>query len=109
MMIRSDDPQPQAPKDRRKRKIPVRGIVFLTVAVAAALAAAVLLTKYMDARVAAARVPTTKIVVADVDIPVATPIKAEWLKAIDWPATARPEGAVSDPAAIVNQVATVPI
>jgi pilus assembly protein CpaB len=109
MMIRSDDPQPQAPKDRRKRKIPVRGIVFLTVAVAAALAAAVLLTKYMDARVAAARVPTTKIVVADVDIPVATPIKTEWLKAIDWPATARPEGAVSDPAAIVNQVAIVPI
>ncbi len=109
MMIRSDDPQPQAPNARRKRKIPVRGIVFLTVAVVAALAAAVLLTKYMDARVAAARVPTTKIVVADVDIPVATPIKAEWLKAIDWPATARPEGAVSDPAAIVNQVATVPI
>jgi pilus assembly protein CpaB len=109
MMIRSEDPQPQAPKDRRKRKIPVRGIIFLTVAIVAALAAAVLLTKYMDARVAAARVPTTKIVVADIDIPVATPIKSEWLKAVDWPATARPEGAVSDPAAVVNQVAVVPI
>jgi hypothetical protein len=39
-----DDPA-AGPGDRR-RKIPVRGIV-LTVAVAAALAAAVLLTKYM--------------------------------------------------------------
>jgi pilus assembly protein CpaB len=109
MMIRSDDPQSQAPKERRKRKLPLRGILFLTVAVVAALSAAVLLTRYMDARVAAARVPTTKIVVAGVDIPVATPIKAEWLKAVDWPAAARPDGAVSDPAAIVNQVATVPI
>jgi pilus assembly protein CpaB len=109
MMIRSEDSQPQLPKERRKRKIPVRGIIFLTVAVVAALAAAVLLTRYMDARVAAARVPTSKIVVAGIDIPVATPIKAEWLKAVDWPAASRPEGAVSDPATIVNQVAIVPI
>ncbi len=109
MVIRSDDPLTQTPKERRRRKVPLRGIVFLTIALAAALSAAVLLTRYMDARVAAARVPTTKIVVADVDIPVATPIKAEWLKAIDWPAAARPDGAVSDPAAIVSQVAVVPI
>jgi pilus assembly protein CpaB len=109
MTIRPEDPQPQLPKERRKRRIPVRGIILLTIAVVAALSAAVLLTRYMDARVAAARVPTSKIIVADVDIPVATPIKAEWLKAVDWPASSRPEGAVSDPATIVNQVAIVPI
>jgi pilus assembly protein CpaB len=109
MMIRSEDPQPQTPKERRKRKIPIKGIVFLTVAIVAALAAAVLLTRYMDARVAAARVPTTKIVVAAIDIPVATPIKPEWVQAVDWPAAARPEGAAGDPAAIVNQVAVVAI
>ncbi len=109
MMIRSEDSQPQGAKERRKRKFPLRGVLLLTVAVVAALSAAVLLTRYMEARVAAARVPTTKIVVAGVDIPVATPIKAEWLKAVDWPAAAKPDGAVSDPAAVANQVATVPI
>jgi pilus assembly protein CpaB len=109
MVMRSDEDQPQPPRDTRKKKVPVRGILLLTVAVAAALAAAMLLTRYMEARVAAARVPTTRIVVAAVDIPVATPIQADWLQAIDWPVSSRPDGAVSDPAAVVNQVAVVPI
>jgi pilus assembly protein CpaB len=109
MAIRSEDSQPQPPRDGRKRKAAIRGIVFLVVAVSAAVGAAVLLTRYMDARVNAARVPTAKIVIAKVDIPVATPIQAEWLGVVDWPAATRPEGAVSDPAGLVNQVAIAPI
>jgi pilus assembly protein CpaB len=109
MAIRTDDPAAQTPKDGRKRKAPVRGIALLLLALFAALGAALLLTRYMDARVAAARVPTTKIVVAAVDIPVAEPIQRDWLKAVDWPAAARPEGAAADPAAIAGRVAMVPI
>ncbi|BDG01205.1 Flp pilus assembly protein CpaB [Anaeromyxobacter oryzae] len=109
MAIRSEDTQPQPPPGKHKKSVPVRGIVLLTLAVVAAIAAAALLTRYMDARVAAARVPTTRIVVAAVDIPIATPIKAEWLQQVDWPATARPEGAVADPAALVNQVCVVTV
>jgi pilus assembly protein CpaB len=109
MAIRSEDSQSQLPKDGRKRKGAVRGIVFLSVALVAAVGAALLLTRYMDARVAAVRVPTTKIVVAKVDVPVATPIQLEWVEAVDWPASARPNGAVSDPKLVVGQVALVPI
>jgi pilus assembly protein CpaB len=109
MLNRSDDPQSQAAKDARRRKIPVRGLALLVVAIAAAVGAALLLTRYMDARVAAARVPTIKIVVAAIDIPVAVPIEPDWLKTVEWPAAARPEGAVSDVASVVKQAAIVPI
>jgi pilus assembly protein CpaB len=108
-MALREDTQPPLPKDGRKRKTPIRGIVLMVVAVAAAVGAALLLTRYMDARVAAARIPTSKVVVARVDIPVASPIKLEWLAPVDWPASARPEGAVSDPAVVVGKVAAAAI
>ena len=109
MALRTEDPQSQPPKEARKRRTPVRGLVFLALAIAAAVGVALLLTRYMDARVAAARIPTTKVVVAKANIPVADPILRDWLEVIDWPAVARPEGAVSDPAPLVGQIATAPI
>jgi pilus assembly protein CpaB len=108
MAMRTEDPQSTA-RDGRKKKVPVRAILLLTAAALAALGTALLLTKYMDARLAAARVPTTKVVVAAVDIPLADPIDAQWLKAVDWPTAVRPEGAVSDPAAVVGKVAMTAI
>ncbi len=107
MAIRPDDQNPAGAK--RKRRSATWGVLFIVVAILAAMGAAGLLTRYMDARVAAARVPTSQVVVAQVDIPVATPIKAEWLSVVAWPLSARPDGALSDPAPVIGQVAVVPI
>lgn len=109
MALRTEDPQTQLPKEARKKRTALRGVVFIVLALVAAAGVALLLTRYMESRLAAARVPTTKIVVARVDIPVADPIKPEWLETIDWPAASRPDGAVADPALLAGQVATVPI
>lgn len=98
-----------AAKDRRRKRGAVLGVALISVAIVAALAAAVLLTRYMDMRTAAARIPTAKVVVARVDIPVASPLKAEWLQAVDWPAATRPEGAAADPAPLLGRVATARI
>jgi pilus assembly protein CpaB len=73
------------------------------------VAAAFVLTRYMDARTAAARVPTVKVVVAAVDIPVATRIKPEWLASTDWPAASQPAGTWSDPRPLAERIPIVPI
>ncbi len=109
MAIRPDEPSSAGVRDRHKRRNATWGVAFIVVALGAAAGAALLLTRYMDARVQAARVPTSEVVVAQVDIPVATPIKPEWLSVVAWPASARPEGALSEATSIVGQVALVPI
>jgi pilus assembly protein CpaB len=87
----------------------VRAAAFLVVAVLLALGATLLFTRYMDARTAALRVPTEKVVVAAMDIPVASPIKPEWLTTIDWPKISRPDSASADPAAFFGKIAMAPI
>lgn len=109
MAIRPDEPSSAGVRDRHKRRNATWGLAFIVIALVAAAGAALLLTRYMDSRVAAARVPTSEVVVAQVDIPVATPIKPEWLSVVAWPAAARPAGALSEPTSIVGQVALVPI
>lgn len=109
MAIRAEDTSSAGARDKHKRRNATWGLAFIVIALVAAGGAALLLTRYMDARVAAARVPTSEVVVAQVDIPVATPIKPEWLSVVAWPVTARPGGALSDPTSIVGQVALVPI
>jgi pilus assembly protein CpaB len=105
----SEGQQASLTKDRRRRRNAALGIALIAVAVVAAVAAASLLTRYMDRRISEARVPTEKVAVARVDIPVAIPITAEWVELVDWPSAARPAGAVSDLAAVVGRVAIVPI
>ncbi len=109
MAIRPDESSSAGARDRHKRRNATWGVAFIVIALVAAAGAAVLLTRYMDARVQAARVPTSEVVVAQVDIPVASPIKPEWLTVVAWPAAARPEGALSEPTSLVGQVALVPI
>lgn len=101
--------EPQGAQGARTRRSAVRAVLFLTVAVLFAVGTAVVFTRYMDARTAALRVPTDRVVVAAVDIPVAEPLKAEWLTVIDWPRLSRPAGAVEDPASLVGKVAHTPI
>jgi pilus assembly protein CpaB len=98
-----------APRDARTRRSAVRAVAFLAIAALCAIGTAVVFTHYMDARTAALRVPTDRVVVAAVDIPVASPIQAEWLAVVDWPRVSRPTGAQDDPAPLVGQVAHTPI
>ena len=107
MAIHGEDGPSQ--KEKRKRRSSLRAMVLLLLAGVAAIGAALLLTRYMDARVAAARIPTTRVVVATVEIPVATPLKAEWLSTVSWPSVARPDGSFENVTALVGKVARVPV
>lgn len=73
-----------------------RALAFLAAAVVAALGTALLLTRYMETRIAAARVPTTKVVVAAADLPIATTLRPELLATVDWPTASLPDGSLGD-------------
>jgi pilus assembly protein CpaB len=94
----------QRSTDRRTRRTGVRAAAFLAVALVAALGSALLLTRYIEARAAAVRVPTEGVVVAAADLPVGTEIAADHLHVVRWPAASRPEGVFEDPAALVGKV-----
>jgi pilus assembly protein CpaB len=98
-----------AAQEKRSRRNAFRAVVFLVLAIICAVGAAALLTRYMDARTAAMRVPTTQLVVAAVDIPVASAIKPEWLTTVEWPVVSKPDGSTSDAQQIVGKIATSPI
>jgi pilus assembly protein CpaB len=95
--------------ERAPRRSGLRAAIFLAFALVAAVATALVLTRYLEARTAAARVPTVKVVVAALDVPLATALRSEALKVVDWPAASRPERAASDPAPLVGRVAITPI
>lgn len=109
MPVRIDEPQPNTTGKPRPKKSALRAVLFLAFAVGASVAAAVLLTRYMDARTAAVRVPTEKVVVARLDIPVASPLQTDWMTTVDWPSASRPDGAVSDPSLLAGRVPLQPI
>jgi pilus assembly protein CpaB len=48
-------------------------------------------------------VPTKKVVVANADLSLASELRRDDLKAVDWPANAVPEGSFQDPAALVGR------
>jgi pilus assembly protein CpaB len=91
--------------ERGGRRAGVRAAVFLGLAVVAAGATAIFFTRYLEARTAAVRVPTVKVVVAATDIPMATPLREEVLRVVDWPAASRPERAPSEPRQVAGRVA----
>jgi len=93
--------------DRKTRRAAVRAALFLGLAVVAAVGSAVLLTRYMEARTAAARVPTRAVMVAAVDLPVGTELRAEHLRPVEWPVSSAPEGAFSETQALEGKVVSV--
>jgi pilus assembly protein CpaB len=93
--------------DRKTRRSAVRAALFLGLAVVAAVGSAVLLTRYMEARTAAARVPTRAVMVAAVDLPVGTELRAEHLRPVDWPVSSSPEGAFSEAPPLEGKVVSV--
>jgi pilus assembly protein CpaB len=104
----AEDLTNRAPAAKARKRV-VRAIALFGLALLTATITALLLTRYMDARTAAARVPTTPVVAAAVDIPVATPMKAEWLTVVQWPETSRPDGAETTVDALAGRVPIVAI
>ncbi len=82
----------------------VRAMIFLALGLVAAVAAALLFSRYIDARTAAARVPTTKVAVAGKDLAEATTLTAEHIALVDWPTASLPQGTVADPDKLVGRV-----
>lgn len=82
----------------------VRAMVFLALGLAAALAAALLFSRYIDARTAAARVPTTKVAVAAQDLAEATTLTADHVALVDWPTASLPAGTAADRDKLVGRV-----
>jgi pilus assembly protein CpaB len=101
-----DDIISTAPKSRRdggSRRSASRAIMFWTVALIAGAAAALMLKLYIDKRQSAE--PTlSPVVVAAMDLPVATTLKPEHLTLIDWPAHSRPAGTYGDIKDLVGRV-----
>ncbi len=73
-------------------KARARALALLVVALIAALGVAAILTRYLDRRIAAVRVPTKKVVVAASDLRVATTLQPELLAEIEWPVASLPDG-----------------
>jgi pilus assembly protein CpaB len=87
----------------------LRALLYLAAAVLAALGTAVLLTRYMDTRVAAVRVPTEKVVVAAMELPIATELELKALATVDWPAASLPEGTAKDPKDLEGRIVNATI
>jgi len=65
----------------------------MTIALAAGLASAWMVVRYVARHTATgALVPVGSVVVAAVDVPVASKLTPELLKVVDWPASAQPQG-----------------
>jgi pilus assembly protein CpaB len=87
----------------------LRALLYLAAAIFAALGTAVLLTRYMDSRIAAIRVPTEKVVIAAIDLSIATKLQPDHLTVIEWPKASRPNGTVNDPKELEGRVVNASI
>ncbi len=85
------------------RRSGARALVFLLVALTAGGAAAMLLRFYMQASSRAAPV-LAKVVVAAMELPIATTLRAEHLKEVDWPEAAQPPGTIHDQKVALGRV-----
>jgi pilus assembly protein CpaB len=88
------------------RRTGVRAVAFWGVAIIAGLAAALLITRYLERRTVSVSTPTSKIVVAAMDLPLATNLRPEQLRMADWPVTAMPPGAIRDVKEAVDHILT---
>lgn len=88
----------------RARRAGWRALAYLTLSLVAAGACMLLLTRYLARHRTIAAPPLTRVVVAAADLPAATLVRAEHLRAIEWPKGEVPEGAALTPQAIVGRV-----
>src|SRR5580692_91227 len=86
------------------RRSGTRAALFWAFALVFGLGTALFVSRYLDRRTGAVATPVAKIVVAAVDLPLASKIKAEDLKLIEWPADHLPAGAVRDPREVTDRI-----
>lgn len=90
--------------DAGSRRSGARAAFFALVAIGASIGAAILIMRYVDSRTVAT--PTAQVMVAAIDLSLATTLRPEHVKAVDWPAHARPGGSFSDGKPLVGRVLT---
>jgi pilus assembly protein CpaB len=73
-----------------------RAIVFWVVALIAGGSAAMLLRWYIERSAQPVAQPLAKIVVAAMDLPIATTLRPEHIRLAEWPATVQPQGVLRD-------------
>lgn len=88
------------------RRSGVRAAAFWGIAILAGLVAALLITRYLERRTVSVSTPTSKIVVAAMDLPLATHLRPEQLRMADWPVTAMPPGAIRDVKEAIDHILT---
>jgi pilus assembly protein CpaB len=84
-----------------------RAIVFWVVALVAGGSAAMMLRWYIERSAQPAPALLAKVVVAGLDLPVATTLRADHLKVVDWPESVQPPGVVRDVKELVGRVLVV--
>jgi pilus assembly protein CpaB len=82
-----------------------RAVVFWGLAIVAGGSSAFLLKRYLDKRQAGGPL-LAQVVVAAIDLPLATTLRAEHLALVAWPRNARPAGTLTDPKAAIGRVLT---
>lgn len=101
---------PTRPLSRTPTHLPAfmrmgRPLTLLTLAGLAGVLALVLAARWLRAQTA----DLMPLVVAAADIPLGTPLEATMLSTIAWPPHAWPEGAVTNPGALVGRVVRTPL
>jgi pilus assembly protein CpaB len=86
------------------RRSGTRAAIFWAFTLIAGLASALFIARYLEHRPGGAVVPMAKIVVAAVDMPLASKITPESLTFSEWPADHLPMGAVRDPKELVGRI-----
>ncbi len=99
-------PTGRRPGEGSSRKARGRALGFMVIALLAASGAGYLVMRALAARANVAQPKTTQIVVAALDIPLATTLKPEMMVHIDWPTHALPQGAFTDASALDSRVAS---
>src|SRR5882672_10219705 len=90
------------------RRVRGRAIAFMTIDLVAGSASAWLVVRYV-ARHAAEGAPVAvgSVVVASVDVPVASKLTPDKLKVVDWPTSAQPQGSFEQVEALAGRVTGV--
>lgn len=86
------------------RRSGARALTFWAVALIASGATALLLKWYIERNTQPVSAPMTRIIVAAVDLPIATTLRPEHLRLTDWPAGAQPAGVLRDPKELIGRV-----
>jgi pilus assembly protein CpaB len=86
------------------RRSGTRAAIFWAFALVAGLSTALFISRYLSNRPGGATVVMTKIVVAAVDMPLASKIKPEDLTLAEWPTEHLPAGAIRDPKELVGRI-----